>query len=96
MPTTKLNASRAGGVIIPATEASDTQTKLGLDMVGGFQTPLSRRTDFRFELGYTAVSDVAHFSMKAGLSFDLGGSPRAEAKSPAPAPKPLHRGHAEP
>jgi opacity protein-like surface antigen len=83
-----------GGVIIPAMEASDSQTKLGLDMVGGFQTPLSQKTDFKFDLGYTAVSDVAQFSMKAGISFDLGGSPRAESKSPAP--KPMHRGHAKP
>jgi opacity protein-like surface antigen len=80
-----------GGVIIPAMEASDSQTKLGLDMVGGFQTPLSQKTDFKFDLGYTAVSDVAQFSMKAGISFDLGGSPRAASKSPASAPKPAHR-----
>lgn len=83
-----------GGVIIPAMEASDSQTKLGLDLVGGFQTPLSPKTDFKFDLGYTAVSDVAQFSMKAGVSFDLGGSPRAEAKSPATR-KPARRGHAE-
>jgi len=78
-----------GGVIIPAMSASDTQTKLGLDLVGGFQTPLSQKNDFKFDLGYTAVSDVAQFSMKAGISFNLGGSPRAESKSPAP--KPMHR-----
>ena len=85
-----------GGVIIPAMEASDSQTKLGLDMVGGFTTPLSQKTDFCFDLGYTAVSDVAQFSMKAGISFDLGGSPRAESVKPAPVRKTTHRGHAEP
>jgi len=75
-----------GGVIIPAMEASDTSTKLGLDLVGGFTTPLSRKNDLCVDLGYTAVSDVAHFSMKAGVSFDLGGSPRAESVKPSPKP----------
>ncbi len=75
-----------GGVIIPAMEASDTSTKLGLDLVGGFTMPLSRKNDLCVDLGYTAVSDVAQFSMKAGVSFDLGGSPRAESVKPSPKP----------
>jgi opacity protein-like surface antigen len=76
-----------GGFIIPAQEFSDTQTKVGLDLGGGFTTPLSEKTDFCLDLWYTAVSDVGHISMKAGVSFDLGGSPRAEA----PAPRSTHR-----
>jgi opacity protein-like surface antigen len=74
-----------GGVIVPAMEASDNSMKLGLDMGGGFTTPLSEKTDFSLDLWYTAVSDVGHLSLKAGVSFDLGGSSRAEA--PAPSPK---------
>jgi opacity protein-like surface antigen len=69
-----------GGVIIPAMEASDTSTKLGLDLGGGFITPLSEKTDFCLDLWYTAVSDVGHLSMKAGLSFDLGGSPSSSER----------------
>ncbi len=71
-----------GGFIIPAMEASDSSTKLGLDMGGGFTTPLSDKTDFCFDLWYTAVSDVGQLSMKAGISFDLGGSQHAEAPAP--------------
>jgi hypothetical protein len=57
----------------PAMEASETETKVGVDFGGGFLTPISDNTDFCFDLMYTAVSDVAHISMKAGVSFDLGG-----------------------
>jgi opacity protein-like surface antigen len=78
-----------GGVIIPAMEASDNSTKLGLDMGGGFTTPLSEKTDFCLDLWYTAISDVGHLSLKAGVSFDLGGSPHAQA--PAPSRKPASK-----
>jgi opacity protein-like surface antigen len=71
-----------GGVIIPAMDASNSSMKLGLDMGGGFTTPLSEKTDFCLDLWYSAVSDVGHLSLKAGVSFDLGGSPRAEAPAP--------------
>jgi len=71
-----------GGVIIPAMSASDNTTKLGLDLGGGFTTPLSDKTDFSLDLWYTAMSDVGHLSLKAGVSFDLGGSPHAEAPAP--------------
>jgi opacity protein-like surface antigen len=77
----------------PAMEASDNSTKLGLDMGGGFTTPLGQKTDFTLDLWYTALSDVGHMSLKAGVSFDLGGSPRAQAPAPKLAPKaaPTHR-----
>ena len=76
-----------GGVIIPAMEASDSQTKIGLDLGGGFTTPLSQKNDLYVDFWYTAVSDVGHLSMKAGISFDLGGSSHSEA----PAPRSTHR-----
>ena len=75
-----------GGNVIPAMEASDTSTKLGLDMGGGFTTPLSEKTDFTLDLWYTAMSDVGHLSLKAGVSFALGGSPHAQ--TPAPSTRP--------
>jgi len=81
-----------GGVIIPAMEASDSETKIGLDMVAGFTTPISSKNDFCFDLGYTAVSDVAHLTMKAGISFDLGGSPRAESPAPSRSKASTHKG----
>ena len=77
-----------GGVIIPAMEASDTSTKLGLDFGGGFTMPLSERTDFSVDTWYTATSDVSHFSLKAGVSFDLGSS---HSDAPAPKSKSTHR-----
>jgi len=78
-----------GGVIIPAMSVSDNSTKLGLDLGGGFTTPLSDKTDFSLDLWYTAISDVGHLSLKAGVSFDLGGSSHTE--SPAPSTKPTSR-----
>ena len=71
----------------PAMEASDTSTKLGLDFGGGFTTPLSDRADFCVDTWYTATSDVGHFSLKAGVSFDLGHSSESER----PAPRSTHR-----
>ena len=61
-----------GGTIIPGSTASDTSTKLGLDMGGGFVTPLGAKTDLTGDVWYTAVSDVSHFSMKIGLAMKLG------------------------
>lgn len=61
-----------GTTFYPGMTVSDTQTKLGLDMGGGFVTPLSAKTDLTGDLWYTAVSDVSHFSMKIGLAMKLG------------------------
>jgi len=72
-----------GGFIIPAFEASDTSTKLGLDLGGGFVTPLSEKTDLCLDLWYTAVSDVGHLSLKAGVSFDLPGGGSSNSEPPA-------------
>ncbi|HEX7077120.1 MAG TPA: hypothetical protein VF363_01730 [Candidatus Eisenbacteria bacterium] len=65
-------AQDMGTFIIPAMTASDTSTKLGLDMGGGFVTPLSAKTDLTGDLWYTAVSDVGHFSLKLGVAMKLG------------------------
>lgn len=61
-----------GGTIIPGSTASDTSSKLGFDMGGGFVTPLSAKTDLTGDLWYTAVEDVSHFSMKVGIAMKLG------------------------
>jgi|GEM_PF-605128 len=72
----------------PGMSATDTSTKLGLDMGGGFTTPLSEKADFCVDMWYTAMSDVGHFSLKAGVSFDLGHS------SDTATPKSTHRSRA--
>ena len=56
----------------PASSASDTNTKLGLDLGGGIATSISPRTDFLGEAWYGIVSDVSQFSLRAGLSYKLG------------------------
>ena len=59
-----------GGVIIPAMSASDSVTKLGLDLGGGASTPLSPKANLYGEFWYTAA-DIDQISMKAGVSFQL-------------------------
>lgn len=56
----------------PAMKASDSQTKLGLDLGGGFATAISPRADFLGEVWYGVVPDVSQFSLRAGLSYKLG------------------------
>jgi len=56
----------------PAMTASDSQTKLGLDLGGGFATSINPRADFLGEVWYGAVSDVSQFSLRAGVSYKLG------------------------
>lgn len=58
----------------PPMDISDSKTKLGMDLGGGFVTPLSQKNDLYVDFWYTAVSDVAQLSMKVGISFDIGGS----------------------
>jgi outer membrane protein with beta-barrel domain len=60
-----------GGVIIPGEEFSDTSTKLGMDLSGGFFVPMSAKTDFTTDITYT-VSDVDQFALKAGVMFKVG------------------------
>jgi opacity protein-like surface antigen len=59
-----------GGMIIPGFSASDSETKLGIDLGGGVSTPLSERTNLFGELWYT-ISDIEQLSLKVGLSFQL-------------------------
>ena len=55
----------------PATTASDSQTKFGVDLGGGITTPAGPRADFNAEAWYGIVSDVSQFSLRAGMSFKL-------------------------
>ncbi|MBI4364966.1 MAG: outer membrane beta-barrel protein [Candidatus Latescibacteria bacterium] len=50
----------------------DNSTKLGLDMGGGFVTPIGAKTDLTGDLWYTFVEDVSHLSMKVGIAMKLG------------------------
>ena len=52
-------------------DMTDSSTKLGLDLGGGFTTPVSPKADFRSELWYGIVSDYSQWSLKAGLEFKL-------------------------
>ena len=61
----------AGGGF-PAMSESASETKLGLDVGGGFASTLSPRTDFVGEAWYGIVSDMSQFSLRAGLQFKLG------------------------
>lgn len=50
------------------------ETKLGLDLGGGFHMPVSPRADFVAESWYGIVSDVSQFSLRAGMQWKLGGN----------------------
>jgi opacity protein-like surface antigen len=56
----------------PAMTATESDTKLGLDLGGGIATSISPRTDFLGEVWYGIVSDVSQFSLRVGLSHRLG------------------------
>jgi len=61
-----------GGFLIPGYEVKDTATKLGMDLGGGFFTPVGARTDFTCDFWYGIVSDVSQLSLKVGLAYKLG------------------------
>jgi opacity protein-like surface antigen len=61
-----------GGFLVPGMSTSDTSTKLGLDMGGGFVTPLSAKTDLQGDLWYTFAEDVGHLALKVGFAMKLG------------------------
>jgi opacity protein-like surface antigen len=52
-------------------EASDSATKLGLDLGGGLATSLSEKVDFHAETWYV-ISDIDQFSLRMGLSMKMG------------------------
>ncbi len=70
----------------PPMDISNSRTKLGMDLGGGFSTMLSQKNDLYVDFWYTAVSDVSQLSMKVGISFDVGGNSSSEPTS--------HRSHA--
>lgn len=61
----------AGGGL-PAMTASDSETKLGLDLGAGASTPMTPKVDLLSEVWYGFVSDVNQFSLRVGLSYKLG------------------------
>lgn len=61
-----------GGFLIPATEAEETSTKLGLDLGGGVAVPLGISTKMLGEMWYGIVSDVSQFSMNVGVQYSFG------------------------
>jgi len=69
-------------------DATASSTKLGLDMGGGFITPLSPKTDLSVDLWYGIVQDFSQVSFKVGVSFDLPNG--AESRAPS-RPAPRHR-----
>ena len=60
-----------GGFIIPGMTVSDTQTELGLDLGGGFRTPLGANTELAGDLWYSVVEDFSNLSLKVGVAFRL-------------------------
>lgn len=68
--SSEVNVPAGGG--FPATTATSSENKLGLDLGAGFATTLSPRTDFLAEAWYGIVADVSQFSLRAGMQFKLG------------------------
>jgi Outer membrane protein beta-barrel domain len=68
--SSKVDIPASGG--FPALSASDSQTKLGVDLGGGVSMPISPRSDLLGELWYGIISDVSQFSMRVGMSYKLG------------------------
>jgi opacity protein-like surface antigen len=60
-----------GGVIVPGMSVEDSATRLGLDIGGGFSSPLNDRADILGEAWYGFVSDVNQFSVKLGFLYRL-------------------------
>lgn len=60
-----------GGFIIPGMSVSDTQTELGLDLGGGFRTPLGAQTELSGDLWYSMVEDFSQLSLKLGVAYRL-------------------------
>lgn len=60
-----------GGFIIPAMSASDSETRLGLDLGGGMEMPVNPNANFIAEAWYGIVSDASTLSLRVGLSWNL-------------------------
>lgn len=50
----------------------DSSTKLGVDLGGGFATPLSPKANLQAEMWYGIVDGFSQLSVKAGMAFKLG------------------------
>lgn len=60
------------GVPVPGSTSSSSDTKLGLDLGGGIESPINPSTNFLAELWFGIVSDVNTVSLKVGLAHALG------------------------
>lgn len=60
------------GGLIPGGSVSDSSTKLGLDLGGGFFVPVNPAINFMTEMWFGVVSDVNQFSLKVGMMYNLG------------------------
>ena len=56
----------------PTVTSEDSETRLGLDLGGGMETPLSPKVDFHAEAWYGIVSDASRLALRVGLSTKLG------------------------
>lgn len=59
------------GVIVPGSTVSDSSTKLGLDLGGGFYAPMTPKMNFVTELWAGIVSDVNQLALKVGVLYNL-------------------------
>lgn len=50
---------------------SDTQTELGIDLGGGFRTPLGASSELAGDLWYSIVDDFSQLSLKVGVAFRM-------------------------
>ncbi len=60
-----------GGGTIPGYTVSDSETRLGLDLGGGFEMPVNPSSDFVAEAWYGIVSDVNQFAVKIGMAWHM-------------------------
>ena len=56
----------------PEMTAEDSETKLGVDLGGGFSTQMNPVLDFHAEVWYGIVSDFDQLSLRAGISRKIG------------------------
>jgi hypothetical protein len=56
----------------PGMTASGSDTKIGVDLGGGFASAVGPRTDLLAEAWYGIVSDVSQLALRVGLSYRLG------------------------
>jgi len=67
----------------PTMSASESETKLGLDLGGGASMPVSPKTEVFGEMWYT-LADINETAFKAGVSFKLGQPAASMSRSTRP------------